>query len=182
MAVLKRAIVLALALFCAAQTVFAQSSEYKLKAAYLCRVVDFIDWPAASFSNQDSPLVIGVLGHDPFGASLDEVAEGQMSKGHPLKIRRLDSLTEVSQCQAVFICSSEASKLHGDLHDLSGRPILTVSDISNFAERGGVLMFYTEANKVRFRINLDASKADNLSISSRLLQLAEVIKQGSPAP
>jgi hypothetical protein len=184
MAVLKRALALgvALAALCLAQSSRAQSSEYKLKAAYLCRVVDFVDWPADAFAATNSPLIIGVLGRDPFGDTLDDVAAGQVSKGHPLEIRRYNSIAEIGNCKALYICASEAPRLNSILHDLDGKEVLTVSDINNFALRNGIVQFFTDANKVRFRINLEEAKSCRLSISSRLLQLADVINGGPAAP
>jgi len=181
-AFLKRAWLLALAAMCLAEAARGQSSEYKLKAAYLCRLVDYVDWPADSFASSNSPLVIGILGRDPFGAALDTVAEGQVSRGHPLQVRRYASASEVGDCQELFICASEAPKLAAILKELEGRAILTVGDVGNFTDRGGVIRFHTEANKVRFRINLDAAKADRVTISSRLLQLAEIANEGKSPP
>jgi hypothetical protein len=157
-----------------------QSSEYKLEAAYLCRFVDFVAWPSDAFTSPDSPLVIGVLGHDPFGKVLENLTQGQTSRGHPLVVRRFGGLKDVQHCQVLYVSSDETGDLGKILRALDGRPILTVSDVRDFAERGGMIRFFTERNKLRFRVNLQAAKARQLSISSRLLQLAEVIK-GEPA-
>jgi hypothetical protein len=182
MAVLKRAWIVILAALCLAQGAFAQSSEYKLKAAYLCRLVDFIDWPADAFATSNSPLVIGVLGRDPFGSALDDLAAGQVSKGRRLEIRRYNSVADIHNCQALYIGASEAPRMKSILHDLEGKEMLTVSDMDDFASRGGIIQFFTEANKVRFRINLQGAKACRLAISSRLLQLADVVKEGPATP
>lgn len=166
-----------------AQAAFGQSPEYKLKAAYLCRLVDYIEWPPEAFSATNSPLIIGVLGRDPFGNVLDEIAQGQISGGHPLVVRRFASLREVADCEVLYISSSEAPAIDAILHDLGSRPILTVGDMRNFVEHGGMIRFFTENNKVRLRINLRSAKSCQLSISSRLLQLADkVIKEEPPAP
>jgi hypothetical protein len=182
MAFLKRLGPAILALLCLTLAALGQSSEYKLEAAYLCRLVDFVEWPTNSFSSPDSPLVIGVLGRDPFGKALEEVATGQVSKGHPLKVRHFNSASEINDCKELFICASETPRLNAILQQLEGRAMLTVSDAPNFTAHGGIVWFYTEANKVRFRINLDAANVGKLAISSRLLQLADVVKDGKAAP
>ncbi len=179
---LRRALALLALLALLAGSARAQSSEYKLEAAYLCRFVDFIDWPPGAFASPDSPLVIGVLGHDPFGLVLDEVAQGQTSRGHPLVVRRFAHVRDATGCQLLYISSGEAAALPEILRAFAGRPTLTVSDARNFAERGGMIRFYTERNKLRFQINLEAAKSSKLSISSRLLQLADVIKEAASAP
>ena len=182
MAVLRKIFATAIALVGLIQAAQGQSGEYRLKGAYLCRLVDFVDWPAGELAATNSPLIIGILGHDPFGGALEEMAQGQTSRGHPLEIRRYASVNDIGACEELYICASEAGRLSTILHQLHGKPILTVSDISNFSALGGCIRFYTEANKVRFHINLDAAKASRLTISSRLLQLADVTREGSGAP
>ncbi|HWD20362.1 MAG TPA: YfiR family protein [Verrucomicrobiae bacterium] len=182
MAFLRRILAVAVALAALAPHARAQSPEYKLKAAYLCRFVDFVDWPKSAFPSTNSPLVIGVLGPDPFGGALDEVAEGQKSNGHAIQIRRFSSPDEIKQCQVLFVSPSEAPKLAAIMRELQGRQMLTVSDLNNFTAHGGIIRFFTDNNKVRFRINLEAARACQLTISSRLLQLADVVKEGVGAP
>jgi len=182
MAILRRIFAFAVAALVMAAAVRAQTGEYKLKAAYLCRFVDFVDWPAGAFAAEDSPLVIGVLGPDPFGSALDAVVVGQTSRGHPLEIRRCHSVAEAAHCHVLFISVAESSKLEAIVRELNGAPILTVSDMENFTDRGGMIRFFTENNKIRFRINPEGAKACKLAISSRLLQLAEIAREKSAAP
>ena len=61
------------------------------------------------------------------------------------------------------------------MSDVAGKDILTVSDIDTFCQYGGIVGFVTENKKVRFRINVDAAKRAELQISSKLLELAEVV-------
>jgi hypothetical protein len=122
-----------------------------------------------------SPIIIGVLGVDPFGSVLDETVQGEIVKGRRIEVRRYRKVGEISDCHILFISSSEASKVSSILASLKGRSILTVSDAEGFASAGGMIRFITDKNKIRFRINTDATKAANLSISSKLLQLAEIV-------
>jgi hypothetical protein len=152
----------------------AVSAEYQIKAVFLFNFARFVDWPAKAFPDADSPFVIGILGDDPFGSYLDETVRGERVNGHPLTVQRYRRLSEVKACQVLFISRSEADRLDQILASLRGRSILTVGDTDDFVAHGGMIRLATEKNKVRMHINLDAVKAANLAISSKLLRVAEV--------
>ncbi len=157
-------------------SVRAQSPEYKVKAAYLFNFLQFVDWPTNAFASETSPLIIGVLGEDPFGKILDETMQGEVVKNRKLQVRRFKNYGEIRECHILFISGSELSNLKPILASLKGRSILTVSDTENFVRNGGMIRFVSEKNKIRFRINLSASKEAHVFISSKLLQLAEIVE------
>jgi hypothetical protein len=64
------------------------------------------------------------------------------------------------------------------LDSLQGRSVLTVSDGERFASQGGMIGFVTEQNRIRLRINLEAARAANLTISSKLLRPARIVSTG----
>jgi hypothetical protein len=185
MAVLKlpRAIVVLTALlaFAAALPTRAQApppTEYQVKAAFLFNFSQFVDWPAASFADAHSPLIIGVLGSDPFGATLDEIVRGESVGGHPLAVRRYQSLEQLDDCHILFIDRSQESQLDAIVAALQGRSVLTVGDFAGFARHGGVIRFVTVGNKIRLRVNLAAAQEANLTISSKLLRPAQIVEPG----
>lgn len=78
---------------------------------FLCNFSQFVDWPAASFADGRSPLVIGVLGSDPFDGMLDAIVRGETVNGRPLAVRRYRSLDEIDACHILFIDRSQAAQL-----------------------------------------------------------------------
>lgn len=154
------------------------SKEYQVKAAFLFNFTQFIEWPAGVLPANQSPLVICVLGEDPFGGYLDELVRGERVSNHPLVVRRFRQVEQITTCHIVFVSASEAKQLDRILEYLKGRNILTVGDAENFALRGGMIRFITENNKIRFRINLAAARSANLTISSKLLRAAEIVGPG----
>jgi len=154
------------------------SREYEIKAVLLFNLARFVEWPTNAFPSPQAPLVIGILGRDPFGPLLDEAVAGEVINGHPVLVQRYSSLAQVKDCQILFIGVTESGRARDVISALKGRPILTVSEISGFTQQlGGMTRFYVnEQNKIRLRINLQAAKSEGLSISSKLLQVAEVEK------
>lgn len=119
--------------------------------------------------------MIGVLGKDPFGNYLDETVKGEKTNGHPIIVTRYLKPEDVKPCHILFINISKEEQLTQTLELLKGKHVLTVSDTKMFNRRGGMIQFVNTESKVRFQINLEATKNANLVISSKLLRLAEVV-------
>lgn len=151
------------------------SREYDLKAVFLFNFVTFVDWPKEALPEK-GPFIIGILGQDPFGAALDEVISGEKFRQAPLQARRCRTIEEASQCHILFISSSEAARLPAILRELRGRPVLTVADMPQFLEAGGIIGFSTDA-RVQLNINPPAAHRAGLTISSKLLRVAKVVAE-----
>jgi hypothetical protein len=157
------------------------SAEYKIKAAFLYNFIQYVDWPADAFADKRSPLIIGVLGDDPFGPVLDETVTGESVHTRKLEVHRFRKVNEVKSCHVLFISSSETSKLAATLAPLKGRSILTVAEMDGFTRGGGMIRLVTQQNKIRFRINVTSARQSRLTISAKLLQLAEIVRdENSP--
>ena len=153
--------------------------EYQVKAVFLFRFAQFVEWPPSAFPEPRTPLVIGVLGHDPFGTYLDDIVQGETVNNHPLAVHRYATVEEITTCHILFISRSEDARLERVLVGLKGRDILTVGDAERFSTRGGMIRFVTEQGRIRLRINLKAAEAANLKLSSKLLRPAEIVSPGN---
>jgi hypothetical protein len=153
----------------------APSREYQIKAVFLFNFAQFVEWPTIAFAGSTSPLVIGILGGDPFGAYLDETVRDEKVNHRPLTIQRYQRVDEIKTCHVLFISRSEASRLEQILVSLKDRSILIVGDGDDFVQRGGMIRLANAQNKIRMSINVDAAKAANLTISSKLLRAAELV-------
>ena len=151
------------------------SREYQVKAVFLFNFAQFVEWPPAAFAGASSPLVIGILGGDPFGAYLDETVRDEKVNNRPLEIQRYRRVDEIKTCHVLFISRSETSRLEQILVSLKDRSILIVGDGDDFVQRGGMIRLATAQNKIRLIINVDAAKAANVTISSKLLRAAELV-------
>lgn len=151
-------------------------SEYQVKAVFLCKFAYYVEWPEAAFATADAPLVIGVLGRDPFSEPLDRLVEDQAVGGHPLQLERFERVEEVGTCHILFISRSEKRRLPAILKAVGGG-VLTVSELEWFAQSGGMIHLGIEGERIRFEINPEAARRAGLKISSRLLKLAKIATQ-----
>ena len=151
----------------------APAAEYQVKAVFLFNFAQFVEWPPSAFPQSQTPLVIGVLGQDPFGSYLDETVRGERVNNRPLIVRRYRRVEEIQTCHVLFISRSEADRLDQILASLKYRKILTVADVESASGSRVMIRFVTQQNKIRLRINPEAARAANLTISSKLLRLGE---------
>lgn len=151
-------------------------TKHQVEAVFLFNFAKYVDWPAAAFTNATAPITIGVLGTDPFGDSLQHAVEGKTINGRPFVIKHLASDSELGDCQILFISNSEASQMGEILVKAGTLPILTVGEGDLFAQNGGIINFVLKSGNVRLEIDLVAAKKAGLTISSRLLAVADVVK------
>ena len=158
-----------------------QPSEYEVKAAFLFNFTKFVEWPDGSFDGPHAPIVIGIIGDDPFGDSLTRIVAGQQVQGRSVVIRKARFGEDLRHCHVLFISASERQRSAQILAGLRDASVLTVSDIDGFAEAGGSMQFVMQENRVRFLVNLDAATQSKLRVSAKLLALAQVVNHGQAA-
>lgn len=175
--VLKKACCIFLLLLCANYSVKAQSStiaEYRVKAVFLFNFTRFIEWPSTAFESPTSPFVIGIIGNDPFGESIDETVTGEKIESHPIIVQRFKDVKEINGCHILFINYNDADEVKEVLSQAQSKPVLTVNEMPGFARWGGMVRFFSEDNKIRLQINASAVKSVQLNISSKLLSVAQI--------
>ncbi len=177
------ALLAAASLFCAPVTTVRADpgavNEYAIKAAFVFNFIQFVEWPSSAFPDPGTVLTIGVLGNDPFGPLLDQTVKGESVKGRGLVVRRFRDVDEVKSCHVLFISKSEKERIPLILKHLEGLPLLTIGEVEGFADRGGVVNFYTEKNRVRFEINHESARRKGLKITSQLLCLGRIVGRDS---
>lgn len=161
----------------AQSTSAAAPSEYLIKAGFTYNFAKLMQWPDRAFTQPDSPIVIGILGTDPFGNTLRDVLAGKNANGRSFVIKRLKFGAEFKDCNILFVSASETAHLDEIFRAARGLPILTIGETPSFARRGGIINFVIEEDKIRFEVNVEAAKQADIAISSRLLTLAKIVPQ-----
>jgi len=149
----------------------AQADEYQVKAAFIFNFAKFVEWPGDAFSDGGT-LVVGVVGDDPFGGALDRL-NGSAVNGRRLRIKRLRLGDNLRVCNILFISKSEGKNLWKILDSIKGTSVLTIGEMPQFNQSGGMIRFVIQNSKVRFEINASAAAQARLKISSKLLALSK---------
>jgi hypothetical protein len=155
----------------------AETTEFPVKAAFVYNFVKFVQWPPDSFpTTGDSPISICVLGQDPLGDALESL-NGLTAYGRNLSVRRIAGQREVDRCQVLYLCKSEREAMANILKGVRAG-VLTIGDMKSFSSAGGIINFVIVDNRVSFEINIAAAEKARLRISSQLLKLAKIVKEG----
>jgi len=155
--------------------------EYSVKAAFLYNLVKYTDWPSRAFPEPDAPIVIGLLGSDPFGTVLDRIVEGRIINGHPILVRRATGVAELKGAHVVFVGASESSRAAEQCAALESFRALTVGDTEQTAAFAAV-KFGLEADRVVFTVDLTRTSRVGVNISSKVLHLAKAVLGRDGAP
>ncbi len=150
--------------------------EYVLKAGFLYNFAKYVEWPADAFEKADSPIVIGVVGKDPFGADLDRSLQNKSVRNRGFRILRFAAAADVARCHILFVPRSEQERLAGILEQAGRWPALTVGEHADFTRSGGAAGILIEKEKPRIEVNPDAAEKAGLTINAKLLKAATIVR------
>ena len=151
--------------------------EHDLKAVFLFNFARFVEWPADAFADRATPFTIGVLGDDRVARSLEIIVDGETVNGRRLVARRYASFDKVEPCHILFVAAGQSQHMDRILGKLGRHRVLTVGDARDFASGRGMIGFETVDQRLKLRINLSAATEARLTISSKLLRQATIVKR-----
>jgi hypothetical protein len=167
---------IAVAAVCAPAPLAAQNATTaEVKAAFLYNFARFTEWPADAFAETSAPFVIAIAGDEVLRQTIDYVTRGKVISGRPVRTRNVTEPADVANVQILYIGGLSAGRAPDLLKEAGQRPVLTVGDTERFCEKGGMIAFLIEQNRVRFEIHFVATEQARLKVSSRVLTLAKAI-------
>ena len=164
---------------CSILNLSAQASltpEYELKAVFLYNFTQFVDWPSGSFTSAESPIVIGVIGENPFGTYLEETVAGEKANGHPVIVRYYHVADEITDCQIVFLNLPEGKKRRHSRTGLNRQLTSSITHTPAFLKYAGMPRFFTTNNKMQLEVNREAVKTAGRVMSWKGLRLVQIFQ------
>ena len=158
-----------------------QLLEVRVEAAFLYSFARFVEWPGDSGTLASAPVTFCVLGSTLLEDALEQSLAGKTINGHPVRSRHIGRPEDALHCQIAFIGWDDRKQLPAMLETLSAAPVLTVADFEQFVSHGGMIQLIKVGNKFRFAVNVDAVARHGLHVSSKLLQLADVVHESGTA-
>ncbi len=157
-------------------------NEYTVKAVFLYTFGRYVEWPETALAKTPDTFVIGVLGEDPFGGALDEIAAKKTIQGRRIVVRRFASADKFREpCHILFVSRSlKADQQLAAIKKTEGKGVFVVGENPGFAEQGGIANFFVDGDSVRFEINGDAARRAQLHMDAKLLNLGKPV--GTPRP
>ena len=155
--------------------------EYQIKASFVYTVAKFVDWPETAFDGPGTPMTFGILGNDAVADAISSALQGKRVHDRELRVKRLSGVGAVRDCQILYISEGEARSIDAVLDQVAAASILTVGESRDFAAAGGILGLSMQENLVQFEVNMAAAQRARISISSKILRLGRVLKDGGAA-
>jgi len=154
----------------------APATERGVKAAFLYKFLDYVEWPAGAFTRPDQPIVVGVLGADELQAELSDAVRGRTVGDRPVEVRRVRPGDPVNGVHVLFVGAAERARIAPITHSPQGRGLLVVSESDDALDAGSTINFLVQEGRVRFEVALAAAERAGIKLSSRLLAVAQNVR------
>jgi hypothetical protein len=153
--------------------------EYQQKALILVRIPLDIEWPEeVGMDDKSKPFYIGVYKDNPFDSYLDDVAREKVMKGKKVIIKYISDIDKIQECNVIFISKFYKKDLPKILPVIKDKPILTVCDEYELAEKGVHVYLKVNIDKQKIDIELNEKALRNSQLTPRpiLLRVSTIIK------
>ncbi|MBK8793636.1 MAG: YfiR family protein [Holophaga sp.] len=147
--------------------------EYLVKAQIIRKLLDYLEWP---MGESGQALVVAVMEPSPFGDYLPKELGNLVIKGRPLKVRFFRGISQLGQCDVLFIPETSEENLGSILAGLRGKPIITIGDTPGFASRGVIVNLAPVEGRTRLEINATALKSSGVTLSPQVMKSATIFK------
>jgi hypothetical protein len=153
-------------------------TEVTLKSAFIYNFVRFTEWPTEVLP-AGGTISACVVGDPAVGTGLARTVKGRQLDGRAIAVSIVPAEGPLPACHLLYVSGLPDARVAEIVTTLRAAPVLTISDIADFAKKGGVVQLFLEAGKMRFSVNLRAAKRMRLQLSSRLLTVAAVVEEAS---
>lgn len=148
--------------------------EQKIKAGLLYNFMKYSTWPSRAFAQPGDPFQVCLLGGDAFDGALTPL-NGRTAQMRPINIRLIDRAGDLGQCHILYVNHDRAGELSEILGAAKNHPVMTISDIEDFASKGGMVEFSQPTGKrISLYLNAEALEREGLRVGGQLLKLAEL--------
>lgn len=162
-----------------AQATPSSDVEQLVKAAYLYKFGNYVEWPQGAFERPDSPIIVGVIGADALANDLAQMVAGRTLNGRQIQVRKVPPEDQIGALNVLFIGHSSKARIAEILAAAKGQPILVVTETEQALTLGSMINFVLVNGKLRFEIAPKAANSGNLNISARLLAAAYKVVPGA---
>jgi hypothetical protein len=153
--------------------------EQQIEAGLLYNFLKYIEWPSGSVASASPTVTVCLFGDDPFSTYLQPMS-GRTVNQRSIVIRVIHRAEDADACQLVFVSAVEKDRVPSFLKSLAGKGVLTVSDVPDFTDSGGMIEFGLKDDHVSVLLNADTIAAERLHVEDRLLKLVTVVHTGAP--
>jgi YfiR/HmsC-like len=153
-------------------------TEPSLKAAFIYSFAKFTEWPQDALP-PTATFTACVLGDTPIRNALERTVKGRLLSGRGISVPQVQLDGKLRSCHLLYLSGITLAQVSVIVAAVKGAPVLTISDVDDFARQGGVAQMFVENGKMRFDLNLEVARQSRLQLSSKLLVLAAHVHDGA---
>ncbi len=153
----------------------AEVDEYDVKAAFVFNFARYASWPKGTFAKADSPIVVAVVGKDPFGKKLEAVINKRKIGKRPVIVRRYATAADIKEAHLAVLGKLSSEEQKAAVKTLKKRGALIIADSGGTEKSGASLGFIVDKSKIRFEVHAKNLKASKIRLGSQLLKLAKIV-------
>jgi hypothetical protein len=149
--------------------------EYDVKIGFIYNFANFVTWPAAAFEKEADTLNFCFASDQPSGEVFFKL-DGKTIKGRKIKVAAYPDITCLEKSHIMFFPTQNKMFIQHILDLVKGKRVLTIGEVEGFTHMGGIINFFVENNRLRFKVNIDAARREGLKMSAQLLNSAQIVK------
>ena len=151
--------------------------DYRMKAMFIYNFSNFVQWPSSAFDNKKSNLKICLYGDVPFAKDM-KFFDGVPVRGRNLQFIMTSNRKDIeSGCHILYVGIDQKKNINTFFKNLNHNFVLSVGNVEEFVQNGGILNILRTSDQRKFEINLFKAQQNGLEMSSDLLELARIINQ-----
>jgi len=129
-----------------------------------------INWPE---ENKSGEFIITIVGNSELQTEMSKLTRNMMVGKQSIQIKYFKTINEVSGYQhIVFVDSWQSSKINTLLQMVSGRNTLVVTETEGMIRKGSMINFVAVDGVMKFEMNSESLRKNNLTVSSNLQKMA----------
>lgn len=148
----------------------------QIKAAYLVKFANYIEWPPGSFEDPESPIVIGVIGADRLADELQRVTQTRLIGTRRVAVRKLTTRDTSARVHMLYMGTRAGGQLGEWFNSVEGQPVLSISDSTHDLAHASAIKFVVDNNRLRFDVSVPVAERSGIRITAPLLTVARQLE------
>ena len=146
----------------------AQSSVYEAEAGMIYSFTKFFDWPQTEKSGD---FIIGIFGSRDLFKELTAITKDKKNVTQNIVVKSFNNYNNINDCHVIFITSLNSSHIH-EIHKKTGVHCLIISDSMTAIEKGAVIQFFIENNRLKYDFSIENALKHGLKFHSKVSERA----------
>jgi hypothetical protein len=146
-----------------------------VRLGFVVNFARYVEWPEATLKVGEPILICMAPGDVSMAEKLDELTK-QTVHNRRIRVRRLSRPEEIGDCKVLYLPAELPTAMPDWLSAAKRGGALTVSDLPDFVDMGGMIGLVSVNGRYRFDINLGKARNSNLKISAYIFKLARTVK------